>query len=132
MLAPPVGFSAWLDSTCAEPLSGRSKLERRAAHELIARYRRAPVPLDVRDHLLVAPQMPAWISMIGVRQVSTEDWPLPAVHQLPDSVRTTKHASVEVDIHDNHVLDLAFLEERQQLPPSSVTASVDEISMHSI
>ena len=41
-----------------------SELERRTAHEAIACYGRAPMPLDVRDHLLVAPEMPAWIPMI--------------------------------------------------------------------
>jgi hypothetical protein len=59
--------------------------------------------------------MPAWISMIRVRQVSTKDWPLPPVHELPDPVRATEHTSVEVYTHDHEVVDLAFLEERQQL-----------------
>ena len=53
--------------------------------------------------------------MIRVRQISTKDWPLPPVCQLPDSVRATKHTAVEVYTHDNDVLDLAVLEERQQL-----------------
>ena len=75
------------------------------------------MPLDVRDHLLVAPKMPAWISMIRVGQISTKDWPLAPVHQLPDSVRTTKHTSVKVYTHNNNVLDPPFLKERQQLPP---------------
>ena len=97
-------------------LPGRSKAEPRATHELIACYRRAPVPLDVRDHLLVAPEMPTWISMIRVRQISTKHWPLPPVHQLSDAVRTTKHTPVEVYAHDNDILDRALLEERQQLP----------------
>ena len=55
--------------------------------------------------------------MIRVRQIATKDWPLPPVHQLPDSVRTTKHTSVDVYTHDNNVLDRALLEERQQLSP---------------
>ena len=59
--------------------------------------------------------MPAWIAMVRVRQISTKDWPLPPVYQLPDSVRATKHTSVEMYTHYHDVLDLAVLEERQQL-----------------
>src|SRR5687767_7785120 len=92
------------------PLPGRSKLERRSAHELVTRQRRAPVPLDVRDHLIVAPKMAAWIPMIRVRQISTEHRPLPPVHQLPNSIRTAEHTAVGVHTHDHHVLDPAFLE----------------------
>ena len=99
---------------------------------MMARHRRAPVSLDVGDHFLVAMKMSARISMIRVREVATKHRPLPPVHELTNAIGPAKHASVGVNAHDDDVLDLAFLEERQQLPPSSVTASVDEISMHSI
>jgi hypothetical protein len=59
--------------------------------------------------------MPAWIPMIRVRQISTKNWPLPPVDELPDSVWATKHTSVEVDTHDHDIVDPALLEERQQL-----------------
>jgi hypothetical protein len=69
------------------------------------------VALDMGDHLLVAPEMAMWIPVIRVRQIAAKHWPLPPVHQLPDAVRTSKYAPVEVDTHDNDVLDPALLEE---------------------
>jgi hypothetical protein len=48
-------------------LPGSSKMEWRAIHELIAGQRRAPIPLDVRNHLLVPKMMPARIPMKRVR-----------------------------------------------------------------
>ena len=88
-----------------------------AAHELGAGESGAPVLLDVRDHLLVSREMATWISMIRVRQIATKHWALLPVRQLSDAVWTTEHAPVEVYTHDNYVLDLALLKERQQLLP---------------
>ncbi|MEO5816469.1 MAG: hypothetical protein ABIT20_14445 [Gemmatimonadaceae bacterium] len=70
--------------------------------------------LDMSDHLLVAPQVATGIAVIGVRQISTEQWPLSPVHQLPDAVRAPEHAPVGVHSHDDHVVDPAFREECEQ------------------
>src|SRR5688572_3338311 len=69
----------------------------------------------MRDHLLVAPEMSVWISMVRIRQISTEHWALSPVDELPDAVRTPKHAAVGVNTQDNHVFDATLLKEREQL-----------------
>jgi hypothetical protein len=75
------------------------------------------VPLDVRDHLFVAPQMPAWIPMIRIRQITAKYRPLAPVYELPYPVRTTEHASIRVHSRDDHLFDKALLEKREQLGP---------------
>ena len=96
-------------------LPRRLKLKPRATYELVTCYGGAPVSLDTRDHILVAPKMAARISVIGIRQVATEHGPLLPVHQLPDAVWATENASVEVYAHDDHVIDAAVLQQGQQL-----------------
>ncbi len=52
--------------------------------------------------------------MEGIGEVSTEHGPLCPVYQLADAVRAAEHTSVDVHPHDDHVLDSAFLEQRQE------------------
>lgn len=73
-----------------------SESERLASDELIARDRRTPAPLDVRDDLLHAPGAAAEIAGEGIREVSAEHGPLPPVRELAAPVRLAENADGRV------------------------------------